>query len=138
MNDLLIPTSDIKPTRIAKCMMTKVFSTAWINMYYCFSSHNLSVFPEEVMPSVTYSYIQLLLWVKASRLLIIYCGQFQTYTTHENDNVPITQLQYSVFFFFFFVIHVFYLFLKVLLESSWMISLLQLVLCISTLPSFVG
>lgn len=88
--------------------------------------------------SVTYSYIQLLLWVKASRLLIIYCGQFQTYTTHENDSVPITQLQYSVFF-FFLVTHVFYLFLKVLLESSWKWSVFcQACVVYLHLPSFVG
>lgn len=77
-------------------------------------------------------------WSQGLKIVnIIYCGQFQTYNAWKWQCAHHPAAIFSLFFFFFFfVIHVFYLFLKVLLESSWMISLLPgLYLCIS--PSFL-
>lgn len=95
--DLLIPTSDIKPTQIAKWT---TFSTAWINMHYCFSSHKLSVFLEEVMPLC---YVQLYTVVVMSQGLKIVNNLLWTVSNIYNTwKWQCTHHPASVFSLFFF------------------------------------
>lgn len=125
--DLLIPTSDIKPTQIAK-WLTKVFSTAWINMHHCFFSHNLSVFPKEVMP---FCYIQLYTVVMSQGLKIANNLLWIVSNVYNTWKWQCTHHPTSIFSLFLLVTQAFYLFLKVLLESSWMINPLPILYCVS-------
>lgn len=91
-------------------------------------SHNLSVFPKEVMP---FCYIQLYTVVMSHGLRIANNLLWIVSNIYNTWKWQCTHHPASTFSLFLLITQAFYLFLKVLLESSWMMNLLPILCCVS-------